>query len=489
LLTVIFRNYIYNNSLLKRNSNILSREMRKVLIISYDFPPFRTSGIYRPLKFAKHLPQFGWEPIILTAKNPYVDVVDETLLTEIPSGLKVHRAFSIDLAKINDATYKLLFRSNKSDPLKEENLPSKKSNGNTSLFLSMKDWLKRHFFSPLNTFAENWIYIPDSKIGWFPFAFLKAARIVAREKPDVIFSTSAPPTAQLVGLGLKLLFNKPWVTDFRDNWVVGYPKWHYSSDKRVKLDEWLLAKILSRSEKVITMCEGNARDLMEKFDDKREEKYVTITNGYDSDDFSEIDPRTSGQSGGKFILTHIGTLYGGTTGDFFQAVKSAVGESQELQEHLEVRFIGYVDFDYRNQIREQGLSEHIKLIPYMQHPAVIQSMASSDVLLLFLGGHRTALQQFPGKFFEYLYARRVILAIGHPGEVSKVLQRSGCGFLVPHDNRQAIKNALFDLYEKKKTGRLTISPEIAYISRYEYKNLTQKLVETLNEALAVAGRR
>ena len=170
--------------------------MNKLLLISYDFPPARTSGMYRPVKFIKHLKKFNWEPIVLTAKNPYVSAFDDSLMKDIPRGTKIFRAFSIDLAQINDIIYRWLFGKPQ-----RKSVTNPKANASTQApplitAVPRKSWIKRWFLSPLNKVVMNWLYIPDSKVGWFPFAFFKALKIMWKEKPDVVFSTSAPPTAR-----------------------------------------------------------------------------------------------------------------------------------------------------------------------------------------------------------------------------------------------------------------------------------------------------
>jgi hypothetical protein len=444
-------------------------------MITYDFPPACTSGIYRPVKFVKHLRNYGWEPVVLTVKNPHAVATDEIMLKDIPRGIKIYRRFSFEPTKFEQKIHKILYGT-------PSPIPSKNKEGQKK-----KSWVKRVFLSPLSSFVHNWAYIPDSKIGWFPFAFFKALNLIKKEPFDVIYTTSSPPTSQLIGLALKLFCRKPWVADFRDNWVVGYSSF-YSSKRRIKLDLWLLKQILKRTDQVITMCQGNARDLIQKFKDKNQNKYQAITNGFDADDFAGLDPSSPRNPDHKLVLTHIGTLYEGTAGLFFHALKELLKEKEELKKDLEVNFIGYLSWDYQCLIQNLKLEDNVKLRGFRSHPLAIKAMLDSDVLLMFLGGLKTLRQQFPGKFFEYLYAHRTILTLGKPGEIAEVLYRSRSGILVEHDDKEKIKSTIYDLYQKKRRKKLEIYPDMDFINTYEYKNVTKVFAQVLDKTQTHIGK-
>ena len=178
--------------------------MKKLLFITYDFPPACTSGIYRPVKFVKYLREFGWEPVVLTAKNPYVEAFDNTLMKDIPEGTKIARAFSIDLSEINDKIYEWLFgkpqavNSTRLESL-HSTLPYK-----SSIASSVKIWIKRNILSRINVSLQNWLYIPDSKVGWFPFALFRAIRLIVKEKPDVICTYLSSSNYPICRIGTKI---------------------------------------------------------------------------------------------------------------------------------------------------------------------------------------------------------------------------------------------------------------------------------------------
>ncbi len=458
--------------------------MKKILMISYDFPPARTSGIYRPVKFVKHLRSFGWEPIVLTAKNPSVLAYDETLLKDIPPGVQVIRTSTIDLFQVTKRIHDFLYRKKhtRDDSTKGREAEARVKTDATPSVSPQKGLLKRYFFSPLNVFVEEWLFFPDRMAAWFPFAFFSALRIMIREKPDVVFSTSAPQTSHLVGLFLKILFRKPWIVDFRDNWVIGYGRSARSS-LRNRLDLWLFRQFLKRGDQVVTMCEGNAEDLIDAFHDPDKSKYQAITNGFDRDDFTCLGTNRGSHSVDKLIMLHIGTVYDGTAGRYFHALADLYAEDAQNRTDFVSVYIGYLASAYVALIEQLNLTDESRLLGFKPHPEAIKAMMDADVLLMFLGEKKISNQQFPGKFFEYLNAEKFILAIGQKGEIATALERSRCGILAPYNDAAAIKEAIKELLKKKRSGRLSVSPDHEFIARYEYRNLTRDLVNVLEKAL------
>ncbi|KPK77599.1 MAG: hypothetical protein AMJ89_02120 [candidate division Zixibacteria bacterium SM23_73] len=442
------------------------KEMKKVLMITYDFPPMRTSGVYRPVKFVKYIQNYGWQATILTVRNPHRIAEDENLLKEVPKGCKIYRAYSFEPTKLEDRIYQKICKS-----------PEKKK----LQLAGVKNFVKRLFLSPFNAFVHNWIYIPDAKIGWFPFALFFALKLVKTENFDVIYTTSSPHTCQLVGFCIKLLTQKPWVVDLRDNWVVGYAEL-YKYKLRVRIEEYLLKRILAKADSVITMCEENAKDLIERFDFKDGYKYHAITNGYDRDDWKGLEDVFEPKADQKFVLTHIGTLYAKTSGEFFPALSELLKEKKELKDALQVNLVGYVGDGDLSLTKRLGLEKNVKLLGFQVHSEAIKSMLNSTILLLFLGEIKTSQQQFPGKFFEYLLAKKPILTLGKEGEIAQALYKSKAGLLVHPRDKEKIKEVILSLFIQKKRGELTISPDFEYIQRFDYKNLTFRFTQVLDKA-------
>lgn len=454
--------------------------MKKVLLITYDFPPARTSGIYRPVKFVKHLRRFGWEPIVLTSKNPYVVMYDETLLADLPENIRVERAFSPDLMRFSARVHQLLFGKAQGSPRVQSSNLALSGSPNGGVHSRKKSWVKRKILSPLNRFIVNWTHLPDSKVPWVPFALWKALRIIKSEKPDVIITTSAPPNVQLIGLLLRFFSRRPWVVDLRDNWVVGYSQ-NYGSSLRVRVDMWLMKQVLKRADAVVTMCDGNRDDIRAAFPDLPLCRFRTITNGFDQDDFFGIESKYMPQRAGKLRLLHVGTLYRGTAGCFFEGLADLLKNKWEIRNDIEVDFIGTLCGDYPDRISELGLSDVVQMHDFRTHPEIIKAMLEADALLLFMGVEKIMNQQFPGKFFEYLKAERPILAFGREGEIARAMSECRSGYLFPPDDVEAIKSGLSDIWQRKMNNKLQVAPNSIRVREYEYASLTRQLSDLLFE--------
>ncbi|MCK4715587.1 MAG: glycosyltransferase, partial [Candidatus Marinimicrobia bacterium] len=219
--------------------------MKKVLIITYYWPPAGGPGVQRVLKFAKYLPEFGWQPIILTVKNGEYPAIDNSLQKEIPANCKVYNTFSIE----PNFVYKK-FTGMGSD----EKIPT------AVLAAENTNWKKR---------LANWIrlnlFIPDAKIGWIPFAVRKGKKIIKAEKPDIIFSSSPPPTVHLIARKLAKWSGIKWVADFRDPWTDIY---HYNDVKRsawsLNRDKDKEKEIVTSADEIITVSQNVAELLNEK---------------------------------------------------------------------------------------------------------------------------------------------------------------------------------------------------------------------------------
>lgn len=458
--------------------------MKKVLLVSYDFPPARSSGIYRPVKFVKHLRSLGWEPIVLTAKQIFVEAIDHSFEKDIPPETEVVRATAIDLQRLSDKVHSWLFGGPDADSTQSSASSSSHDSSESGRIRKKKPAFKRFLLSPLQRFAETWLFVPDAKILWYPLALFAAIRIVRRSRPTVIFTTSSPPTAHLVGLTLRFLFRLPWIADFRDNWVAGYAD-SYRSKLRLKLDTWMLVLILKRADRVVTVCEGIASDLWTFCPQSDIGKYHTITNGYDEADFAILPPSETSSQLSRIVLLHMGTVYKDTYGGFFESLRSAAIANPKLQETLVVRFIGYAD-ECREKVRMLGLDKIVTLEGFKSHPEAVQAMCSADGLLLFLGGDNNFNRMYPGKFFEYLRTGKMIFALGTNGEITKALRESGRAVAVRYDDERQIESCLLDL-----CGQLLEVPEMRigcvnkeFVRQFEWRNLTIRFVQVLNSLVS-----
>ena len=242
-----------------------------------------------------------------------------------------------------------------------------------------------------------------------------------------------------------------------------------------------MRRIARKADQIITMCNGNIDDLIQTFPEINKSKCQCITNGFDTDDFGNLHS-SSPRPSNKMLILHMGTLYAGTAGMFFHALAEMIHDHPEIKDDLEVNFIGYVPHSYQNLIVELGLSDTVHLLGFRNHIIALQSMLDSDLLLLLLGPQKITNQQFPGKVFEYLKAKRPILIVGRKGEVSDAILQCGSGILVQFDQTDKIKENLYRLYVAKMSYDLSISPDSDKIEFYDYRNLTERFSAVLEKA-------
>ena len=455
--------------------------MKKVLIIAYDFPPARTSGVYRPLKFAKYLPEFGWQPIILTVKNYPRDFIDETLLDQLPTETLIKRAYSWELIRLEKALFTRLFKRTPQPVSSAGNsAPEKRKSRTTPLSL-----IRKYFLSPLSWFTSSFLYVPDDKIGWLPLAVYEGLKTIRRERIDLIFSTSPPETNHVVALLLKLMTNKPWVADFRDPWTDNSIRPDFPRIRQ-KFENWLEHTVIRKADAVVHVGHGWARMAREKFADIPPEKHHIITNGFDEADFEGLHAgEIYEKSKTTYLnLVNIGTIYERSAFEYFLKGFAKALASRRIGNNIRITFIGDVIPMWRRILAEQPFKDHVDLVGLKPHRETVRLMMAADILLLMpLGGDDQAADKvITGKIFELMRTGRPIFMIGWKGECSEILEKSGLGKLVPCDNVDLISKTIIEYYEKKVNGELKTTPDWDYINSFERKGLTGALAEVFELA-------
>ncbi len=455
--------------------------MKKVLIIAYDFPPTRTSGVYRPLKFAKYLPEFGWQPIILTVKNYPRDFIDETLLDQLPPDTLIRRAYSWELIRLEKALFTRLFKRTPQPVSSAGNsAPEKRKSRTTPLSL-----IRKYFLSPLSWFTSSFLYVPDDKIGWLPLAVYEGLKTIRREKIDLIFSTSPSETSHVVALMLRLMTGKPWVADFRDPWTDNSIRPDFPRI-RLKYENWLEHTVIRKADAVVHVGYGWARMAREKFTDIPPEKHRIITNGFDEADFEGFNAGQiyGGNKTTYLNLVNVGTIYEQSAFEYFLKGFAKALASQKTGNNIRITFIGDVIPMWRRILAKPPFKDHVDIVGLKPHRETVRLVMAADVLLLISleGNDRTKDKIIAGKVFELMRTGRPIFMIGWKGECSEIVEKSGLGKFVPCDNVDLISKTIIEYYEKKVDGELETTPNWDYINRFERKDLTGALAEVFELA-------
>jgi len=432
-------------------------KQKSALIISFGFPPIGGSGVERPLKFAKYLPNFGWRPVVLTVKSAVFHAYNLTGMENVKN-LTVYRTGLIDFLNIKDKMIKTSLTL--PSPAKGEGLEIKK--GPLKYLLGI---------------FNQYFLIPDDKIGWMPFAVKEAVKIIKKEKIDVIYTTGDPFSTFLIGLMLKKITKKPWVVDYRDSWTdfeLTNPM-YFKGKYRQALESLMEFHVLKNADKIISVSPLINDKLQKKHDKIDKEKYDLIYNGYDPDDFNNIQ-KTKNK---KFVITHTG-IFNATRSPvmFLGALRELFDEDKKLKENMEIRLIGSsLGEDINELIIRQGLSQNVKVAGYLKHDDCVKEIVNADALLLIQSYDN--LEAYSGKIFEYLYSKNPIIALAPPlGCAAELIKKTKSGIIAEENNTENIKRIIKEIYHKRD-----FTPDMDIIKQYDRVKLTEKLAKIFDELL------
>lgn len=434
--------------------------MKKVLIISYAFPPVGGAGVQRTLKFVKYLKDFNWEPYVLTVKNPSVPLKDEYLAKEIQQQ-NIYRAFSFEPDyRYKKGAWKKL----------EESSNSKRS----KLITKIKNIIRS---------LINLILLPDPQIAWIPAAVVKGLVIVRKKNVDAIFVSAPPFSSFLIALIISKITGKPFVADFRDEWVAFYTK-AYDFHKRAtgsRIVKRLEQLVIRNASMIITATNGITRNYQNTYP---HESYSihTITNGYDPDDFEFIEEQYPASEKTKMEILYTGTIFDITTARYFlNALDELLTEKPNLEQNIEVSFVGRIVEEEMPYFDDFGKNKVLRLEGYIPHDQCNRRMFQADVLLLLLSEMPGTERILTGKIFEYLATGNQILAVIPEGELAEMLRAQGYPRIVHPLAIEEIKKNIFALvneYSEFRTLRKSVSS--SQITQFSRRELTRQLAEILN---------
>lgn len=426
-----------------RLDGLSAKPRKSVLMIAFHFPPFSgSSGVQRTLRFANYLPENDWAPTVLTASAGAYGELSSDLLGEISTQVQVTRALALDAAR----------------------------------HLAIKG---RYF---------RFMALPDRWVSWVAGAVVKGILMIRRSRPDVIWSTYPIASAHVIAWVLKRTMGVPWVADFRDPMVEKDPR----TGKYTPSDSMLRKVRLSLERKVvhdadrIVFCTVGARDICaERYPDVAMDKYVVIQNGYDEEAFKLAEGLsvTPGQSDvGTIRLLHSGLLY--PTEDrhpkyLFQALRILLerGDLKKGEMEILLRASGY-DKQYQAEIDVMGLNEVVRLAPSISYMDALAEMMSVDGLILFQG--YTSNPAIPAKYYEYLRARRPVLAlVDAEGNTAALAKVTGVGEIVPLDDANQISVGLMRFLGQIRNATAGVASD-EEIGRHSRRMRTRELSSLLN---------
>lgn len=436
---------------------------RNVLFISYLFPPVAGGGVQRSSKFVKYLPENGWNPVVLTVKEPYDFYRDDEMMNDVLGRGIIYRTFSVEPMKWVRKILKKISQSK---------LPA------DSIKTIKQKSLKPGFLVKLKTY----ILVPDNEILWLPFAVIKGIQLIKNYRPDVIYSTASPFTDHLIALILVKLFKLPWVADFRDLWVdrPNFPKNRW----RLYIDRKLERKVIQRASHIVAATSAMTERFSELYPNQ---KYSSITNGFDEDDFTQS--ATILPENKNFVLTYTGIFNKEQNPQkIFDAVYNTINNNREIDKNIKLKIIGQLDNpgDFENVIyfNKLGLDKYSELVQYLPHKQAIEEMCRSTVLILLVGVYPHNEGIFTGKIFEYLRSGRPILAVvPDDGLAAKIVKETNSGIVVSNDNVDEISEGIVKMFELFKNEKLEVSFNRIGIEKYSRQNLTKELSNVFNKII------
>ncbi len=433
--------------------------MKKVLIVSYYFPPSGGPGVQRVLKFAKYLPQFGWEPVILTVENGDYPARDESLLKEIPSSLKIYRTKIFEPYNL----YRVLTGKESGSAVDVNNIPQKGD--------------RKKIPEIVSEFIRSTFFIPDARVGWLATAVKEGKRIIEQEHIQMIYSSSPPYTCALIARTLHHATHVPWVAGFRDPWT-GF----LSTPQRwllpAAIDKHLERSCVEKASRIEVAWKGILTDFQKKFPHVPARKFEYLPNGFDSEDF----PSVMHQRNDKFTVTYAGSMYGvRNPQSFFEAVTQLIQEGKIEAKKIRLRFIGRFGADVLEMFRLPLIRDCVEVIKYLPHSESIRHLVSSDALLLVVDEFEGHDDIVPGKVFEYLGAKRPIIAVAPEGAAAMLLHETCAGKSARHHDIDAIKSIFLEYYNDYLYTSNNFQPNRESIARYERKEVTKRLADIFNE--------
>jgi glycosyltransferase involved in cell wall biosynthesis len=431
--------------------NILNK---KVLIITYYWPPVGGSGVQRWLKMSRYLQSFGWEPVIYTPENPSFGTIDKSLLKDVPPDIEV-----IQLPIWEPYQLFAGIKGKKGMITASDIRIREKKTILDKIFL----WLRGNFF------------IPDPRVFWVKPSVKFLPDIIQSNKIDAVITTGPPHSLHLIGRRLKKKAGIKWIADFRDPWTQWdlyeeFPMTRWARHLQKKLER----KVLQEADEVFT----NNDFVRTQFEEIAGRTVKVISNGYDEADFKDFQKKDTE----KFTIRHIGIIDEMRDPvNFIKALKLFIKDHPD--DELKVEFIGNVAETFRNKVvNDDKLSQYIQFKSHQPHEEIIKLYEKTDVLLLVLANTKNAAGNTPGKIYEYLASGARILALGPTeGEVADILRHTESGKIAAHHDTPQIKAILEGFFNAYTQNAIH---ENKHVEEYSRRAQAGKVAEILNNYIS-----
>lgn len=423
---------------------------KKVLIITYYWPPAGGPGVQRWLKFVKYLPDFGVEPVVFVPDNATYPITDETLKNDIPQNLEI-----LKLSIKEPYALAAMLSKKKTETLASGVISEEK---------------KQSYIEKLLLFLRGNLFIPDARISWVRPSVIFLEDYIAHHYIDTIITTGPPHSLHLIGFRLKQNKTLKWVADFRDPWTtIGYHKSLklslYAAQKHKKLEKLVLNKA---DEIVVT-----SQKTQEEFQTKTRKPITLITNGYD------VYGRTSQPKDTMFTVSHIGSLLSKRNPlALWKVLKELIDQDETFKCNFKLQLAGIVSDEVIISLKNHNLLPYVEQLGYVSHQKAQELQQTSQVLLLLEIDSDDTKAIIPGKLFEYMVSETPILAIGPvDSDVENLIKTTNTGVYAQAEDADNIKRLLLDYFEQFQKGEFKSYP--IGLAQFSRKTLTKKLADLL----------
>jgi glycosyltransferase involved in cell wall biosynthesis len=424
--------------------------MKRVLLISYYFPPLGGSGVFRPLRLSKYLPRNGWEVTVLTVSDRVRALKDRSIVGDVRPGVRVERAPSLE--------------------------------PRTPLMALNKLGMGR-----LVTRLEPWFMVPDDQRGWVSAAVRRASRVLRREPHQVVISTAAPYSAHLIGLALARKSGIRWVADFRDEWTTNpYLRDRYPTTWHRRLNERLEREVLEGADRVVCVSRPWLDSIHGVAPHVPEDRFRVMPNGYDGEHF----PVEPAPPPNIFRVAYTGMFYGHRSPmNFLEAVRICLESGRIAPDDLEIVLMGHAGpvGGFRDELN-RAASGRVRIVPHRPYREALELLSEAAVLLLVIP-REGGVGNHTGKLFPYLASGRPILALApEPNVAADVIRESHSGVIVPPDDPGAIASGLLELYHDWKSGAPPSGQRREVVLRYEASRQAEDWAEMLDDLIRDRAR-
>jgi len=429
---------------------------KKILIITYYWPPSGGSGVQRWLKFVKYLPQMGWDPIVFTPENPSFTIQDTSLLLDVPASVEV---IKLPIWEPYEAFFKFSKLFGKAT-------------------IKQSDFVttgKKSIFQKISTFIRGNFFIPDARIFWVKPSAAFLGDFIKSNQITTIITTGPPHSIHLIGLKLK---NKnpslKWIADFRDPWT----EWDLLDTLSLtsltrSIHQKQERTVLQTADRVITIAPYHV-DRLEMLSGR---KVDLITNGFDEADFKNI----THSRANKFVIRHVGIVDElRDPRPVMEAIKELCKTDANFASHIQIEFIGNVNSAFKEFVEQDiVLTKVTRFVGQMPHSQLLDLYGKTDLQLLVLASTAIAPGNLPGKFFEYLASGNPILTIGPvDGDAAAVLSITKAGEIFERSDKTGIQKSMLSYFNNWKEGRRVSDRNV---SAYTRERLTKQLARLLEE--------